>query len=113
MGVTVEAADYKYRIDCLKQTAAHIKFLSFEPLLGSLGTLDLEGIDWVIAGGESGIGARPIEPEWVRNIRDECCSQHVPFFFKQWGGVNKKKNGRFLDGLIWDAMPTKALTVIH
>jgi len=111
MGVTVEAADYKYRIDCLRQTAAHIKFLSLEPLLGNFGTLDLDGIDWVIAGGESGIGARPLEPEWVRNIRDECRSQHVPFFFKQWGGVNKKKNGRSLDGRVWDAMPTKALAV--
>ncbi|MGA2678259.1 MAG: phage Gp37/Gp68 family protein [Sedimentisphaerales bacterium] len=109
MGVTVEAADYKHRIDCLRQTTAHVKFLSLEPLLGDLGTLNLDGIDWVIVGGESGIGARPVEPEWVRNIRGECCSQNVAFFFKQWGGVNKKKNGRSLDGRTWDAMPPQAL----
>ena len=109
MGVTVESSDYKPRIDCLRQTAAHIKFLSLEPLLGDPGTLNLDGIDWVIVGGESGIGARPIKPEWVRNVRDECCSQNVAFFFKQWGGVNKKKNGRSLDGRTWDTMPPQAL----
>ena len=105
MGVTVEAADYKYRIDYLRFTGANIKFLSLEPLLGDLGELNLDEIDWVIVGGESGPGARPIEIDWVRSIREQCLAQHVPFFFKQWGGVNKKKNGRMLDGQTWDEMP--------
>jgi len=105
MGVTVEAADYKYRIDYLRYTGAKIKFLSLEPLLGDLGELNLEGIGWVIVGGESGPGARPMEIGWVRDIREQCRGQNVPFFFKQWGGVNKKKAGRVLDGEIWDEMP--------
>jgi len=105
MGVTVEAADYKYRIDYLRYTGAKIKFLSLEPLLGDLGELNLDGIGWVIVGGESGPGARPMEIEWVRGIREQCRGQNVPFFFKQWGGVNKKKAGRVLDGEIWDEMP--------
>jgi protein gp37 len=105
MGITVEAADYKYRIDYLRYTGAKIKFLSLEPLLGDLGELNLDEIDWVIVGGESGPGARPIEIDWVRNIREQCLAQNVPFFFKQWGGVNKKKNGRMLDGQTWDNMP--------
>ncbi len=108
MGVTVEAADYKHRIDYLRQTAARVKFLSLEPLLGNLGTLDLEGIDWVIVGGESGIGARPMEAEWVTDIRDQCLNANVPFFFKQWGGKNKKKAGRELHGRTWDEMPQAA-----
>ncbi|MHC4757698.1 MAG: DUF5131 family protein [Planctomycetota bacterium] len=105
MGVTVEAADYKYRIDYLRYTGAKIKFLSLEPLLGDLGELNLDEIGWVIVGGESGPGARPIEIGWVRNIREQCLAQNVPFFFKQWGGFNKKKNGRILDGKTWDGMP--------
>jgi len=105
MGVTVEAADYKYRIDYLRYTGANVKFLSLEPLLSDLGKLNLDEIDWVIVGGESGPGARPIEINWVRNIREQCLAQNVPFFFKQWGGVNKKKTGRQLDGRIWDKMP--------
>ncbi len=105
MGVTVEAADYKYRIDYLRYTGAKIKFLSLEPLLGDLGELNLDGIDWVIAGGESGPGARPIDIGWVRNIREQCLAQKVPFFFKQWGGTNKKKTGKLLDGKIWNEMP--------
>ena len=105
MGVTVEAADYKYRIDYLRYTGASIKFLSLEPLLDDLGELNLDGIDWVIVGGESGPGARPIEISWVRNIREQCLTQKVPFFFKQWGGKNKKKAGRLLDGKTWDEMP--------
>jgi protein gp37 len=105
MGVTVEAADYKHRTDYLRYTGANIKFLSFEPLLDDLGELNLDEIDWVIVGGESGPGARRMEIEWVRNIREQCAAQDVPFFFKQWGGVNKKKTGRLLDGRTWDAMP--------
>ena len=105
MGVTVESADYKYRIDYLRYTSAHIKFLSLEPLLDDIGELDLNDIDWVIVGGESGPGARPMKIEWVRNIKKQCIAQNVPFFFKQWGGINKKKTGRILDGRTWDQMP--------
>ena len=85
MGVTVEKADYKHRIDDLQKTDAKIKFLSCEPLLGDLGKLDLTGINWVICGGESGPNARPCHPDWVRNIQKQCQEQNVPFFFKQWG----------------------------
>jgi len=105
MGVTIEAADYKYRIDYLRYTGAKIKFLSLEPLLDDLGELNLDEIDWVIVGGESGPRARPIEINWVRNIKEQCLAQNVPFFFKQWGGINKKKTGRLLDGKTWDEMP--------
>jgi protein gp37 len=105
MGVTVESADYKYRIDYLRYSGANIKFLSFEPLLGDLGELNLDEIDWVIVGGESGPRARPIEIGWIRNIKEQCLAQSVPFFFKQWGGINKKKAGRLLDDKTWDEMP--------
>jgi protein gp37 len=105
MGVTVEGAEYKNRIDYLRHTGAKLKFLSIEPLLEAVGDLDLENIDWVIVGGESGVGARPIEADWVRDVRDQCNNKEVPFFFKQWGGVNKKKNGKTLDGRIWHDMP--------
>ena len=105
MGVTVEKEDYLFRIDHLRRTAARTKFLSMEPLLGPLQRLDLHDIDWVIVGGESGPKARPIEASWVREIRNHCFAADVPFFFKQWGGTNKKKAGRFLDGRTWDGMP--------
>ena len=105
MGVTVESSAYKDRIDYLRYTSAHVKFLSLEPLLDDLGKLDFTGIDWVIVGGESGPGARPIKIAWVRNIRKQCLAQNIPFFFKQWGGINKKKTGRLLDGKTWDQMP--------
>lgn len=105
MGVSVESEKYTFRIDDLRKTGAKVKFLSLEPLLGPLLGLDLEGIDWVIAGGESGPGARPMKPEWVTSIRDQCVNSNVPFFFKQWGGVNKKRAGRELDGKTWDQMP--------
>ena len=108
MGVTVENNDYVHRIDCLRKTDAHIKFLSIEPLLGPIPNLDLEGIDWVIVGGESGPGARPMDSSWVLDIRDQCQDAGVPFFFKQWGGVQKKKAGRELDGRTWDEMPSSA-----
>lgn len=104
-GVSVENADYVFRIDCLRQTNAAIRFLSLEPLLGPLPNLDLDGIHWAIVGGESGPGSRPIEAEWVRDIRDQCVNSQVPFFFKQWGGTNKKKAGRILDDRTWDEMP--------
>lgn len=105
MGVTVESFSEKYRIDDLKETKAKIKFLSLEPLLSSLGEIDLSNIDWVIVGGESGPKARPMNIDWVREIRDQCIEQKTPFFFKQWGGVNKKKNGRLLDNKLWDEYP--------
>jgi len=105
MGVSVENQDYTFRVDDLRKTNAHIKFLSIEPLIGRINDLDLTNIDWVIVGGESGPGARPIEEEWVVRIKDICKEAKVPFFFKQWGGVNKKKNGRTLKGRIWSEMP--------
>ena len=105
MGVSVENESYMHRIDLLRQTHAAIKFLSLEPLLGPLPNMDLTGINWVIAGGESGPHARPIEPEWVGDIRDQCLGANVPFFFKQWGGTNKKKTGRLLDSRTWDQLP--------
>jgi protein gp37 len=101
----VERADYTYRIDYLRQTGAKTRFLSLEPLLGPLEGLNLGGIDWVIVGGESGPGARPMQEEWVRDIRDQCLAADVAFFFKQWGGVFKCRNGRTLDGRTWDEMP--------
>lgn len=106
MGVSVESADYIFRIDDLRSTGAHVKFLSLEPLLSALPNLDLSGINWVIVGGESGPGARPLESEWVLDIRDQCVKADVPFFFKQWGGPNKKKAGRLLQDRTWDAMPS-------
>jgi protein gp37 len=105
MGVSIESADYLRRADHLRQVPAAVRFLSLEPLLAPLGTLDLSGIHWVIVGGESGPGARPIRATWVRDIRKQCQQASVPFFFKQWGGVHKKKNGRLLDGRTWDNMP--------
>lgn len=105
MGVSIENDSYRFRADHLRQTRAAVKFLSMEPLLGPVHHLDLSGIDWVIVGGESGIGARPMRPEWVTDIRDQCLRADVPFFFKQWGGVNKKKAGRMLEGRAWDEMP--------
>ncbi len=105
MGVSVENSNYAYRIDHLRQTDAKIKFLSLEPLLGPLPNLNLSNIDWVIVGGESGPGARPIAEEWVIEIREQCLASNVPFFFKQWGGTRKKKTGRILQGRIWNQMP--------
>ena len=105
MGVSVENEKYVKRIDHLQCTNAFIKFLSIEPLIGPIHNLVLENIDWVIVGGESGPGARPMLESWVIDIRDECKGQNVPFFFKQWGGVNKKKAGRLLEGKTWDEMP--------
>jgi len=109
MGVTVENKDYLQRVEELRQTGAQIKFLSFEPLLGPIPWIDLSGIDWVIVGGESGPGARPVQKEWVLDIQRQCHTQGVPFFFKQWGGVNKKKNGRMLSGKTYNEMPATAL----
>ena len=105
MGVSVEDANYRSRIDSLRKTKAKVKFISFEPLIDRIGKVNLQGIDWAIVGGESGPRARFMSPEWVADLRDQCLVQKVPFFFKQWGGVNKKKAGRLLDGRTWDEMP--------
>lgn len=105
MGVTVENSDYTFRIEHLRKTEAYLKFLSIEPLLGPIPHLNLDGIDWVIVGGESGPGARPMEPKWVLDICDQCHKSGVPFFFKQWGGTRKKKAGRLLEGRTWDETP--------
>ncbi len=107
MGVSVEDERVIKRIDHLRRTAAKIKFLSLEPLLGPLPYLDLIGIDWVIVGGESGFNARPIKEEWVQDIRQQCEEQNVSFFFKQWGGKNKKESGRLLNGRTYDEMPAR------
>ena len=105
MGVSVENADYVDRIAALRKVPAAVRFLSVEPLLGPIARLPLQGIHWVIVGGESGSRARPMDPDWVRRIRDRCVEVGVPFFFKQWGGVQKSRNGRELDGRTWDEMP--------
>jgi Bacteriophage protein gp37 len=105
MGVSVENANYTYRIDHLRKTDAHIKFLSIEPLLGPIRQIDLTNISWVIVGGESGPGSRLMKEEWVIVIKDNCLTSNVPFFFKQWGGVNKKKAGRVIQGKTWSQMP--------
>ena len=105
MGTSVENADYSTRIELLRKTPAAIRFLSLEPLLGPIPRLSLRGIDWVIVGGESAPGARPVEAEWVVQIRDRCLRYDVPFFFKQWGGVQKSRAGRELDGRAWSQMP--------
>ena len=105
MGVSVESKKYLSRIDNLRRTGAKTKFLSLEPLLGPLDEIDLASIDWVIVGGESGFGARSMPAEWVTSIRDQCTAAEVAFFFKQWGGVQKKRFGRELEGRTWSQMP--------
>lgn len=112
MGVTVESPKYLYRLERLRKTPAHIRFISFEPLLESLGEINLDKIHWAIVGGESGPKARPIDEAWVIDIRDRCRSAGVPFFFKQWGGTNKKKAGRLLDGRTWDEIPYASFLTI-
>lgn len=105
MGVSVENQRYSFRIDHLRKVPSNIRFLSLEPLIGPLPDLDLTGIHWVIVGGESGYRARPINPDWVRDIRDQCAEASVPFFFKQWGGRTSKAGGRILDRRTFDEMP--------
>lgn len=109
-GVSVESQAWSWRIEILSKVPASVRFLSCEPLLGPL-KLPLDGIHWVIVGGESGQGARPMHIEWVREIREQCQLANVPFFFKQWGGVHKKKHGRELDGRTWDDLPETATTL--
>lgn len=105
MGVSVESTAALHRIDHLREVPASVRFLSCEPLIAPLPQMNLDGIDWVIVGGESGPGHRPIEPEWVRDIHQQCIGAQTPFFFKQWGGHTPKRNGRTLDGRTWDEMP--------
>jgi len=105
MGVTIEHEKYLHRMKHLKQTDAKIKFISFEPLLSSIPQIELDNIDWIIVGGESGPGSRTLNEEWVVNIKNQCLSHYIPFFFKQWGGVNKKKAGRLLNGKEWNQVP--------
>lgn len=107
LGTSIESERWQFRLEELERTSAQSKFLSLEPLLGPLPDIPVKGVDWVIVGGESGPGARPMEADWVRGIRDVCVREHVPFFFKQWGGVFKKRTGRTLDGRTWDQMPTR------
>ena len=108
MGVSVETRRYAFRIDHLRKVPAAVRFVSAEPLLGPLGALDLEGIQWLIAGGESGANARRMEPEWAIELRDTCTSAGVAFFFKQWGGRTPKAGGRELEGEVWDELPEEA-----
>jgi protein gp37 len=105
-GVSVEDGQAKGRIEHLRAAPAGIRFLSIEPLIGALGPVNLQGIDWVIVGGESGPGARPVHLDWVREVRDQCIAQGVAFFFKQWGGTRPKSGGRELDGRQWSEFPT-------
>jgi len=104
-GVTVETQDYAWRVDCLREVPAAVRFLSLEPLLGPIENLPLDGIDWVIVGGESGPRARPMRAEWARAVRDQCAAAQVAFFFKQWGGLHRTRAGRRLDGRTWDEYP--------
>lgn len=109
LGTSVEGPDFLWRADELRGIPAAVKFLSLEPLLEDLGDIDLEGVHWVIVGGESGPGARPMNKDWVLKIKDQCEEASVPFFFKQWGGVHKSKTGRLLEGQTWDEMPSQSL----
>lgn len=108
LGATVESSAYVGRADALRDTPALVRFLSLEPLLTDLPDLQVEGLDWVVVGGESGPRARPMRAEWARRLRDLCQHHSVPFFFKQWGGVRKSRTGRMLDGRTWDEMPARA-----
>jgi protein gp37 len=110
MGVSIENRRFVHRADHLRQVPAAVRFVSAEPLLGPLDGLDLEGIHWLIAGGESGRQHRPVQSAWVRQLRDRCVAEDVPFFFKQWGGARSKSGGRTLDGELWSQMPDRGAT---
>jgi len=110
IGTSVENANYTYRIDSLVKIKAHIRFISIEPMLGPIRRFPINGIDWIIVGGESGPRARAINPEWVRTVRDICLKNKIPFFFKQWGGKRKWTSGRELDGKVWNEMPSNGFS---
>lgn len=114
MGVSIENDDYQFRMEELKKTGAKIKFISFEPLIGRVINPDLSGINWAIVGGESGYKSRTMKTEWIDEIQDSCQRNNTRFFFKQWGGFNKKKNGRLLHNKLYDEMPslTKHLSLV-
>lgn len=109
LGTSIEIDRYSWRANKLRETPASVRFLSLEPLLGPLPSLRLDGIDWVIVGGESGHHARPLNPEWARDVRDQCSNADIPFFFKQWGGRTPKSGGRELDGHGWEQMPDRLI----
>jgi protein gp37 len=113
MGVSIESDPYVFRADHLRAVDASVRFLSLEPLLGPLPRLDLEGIGWVIAGGESGPGSRTPEADWFRDVRDRCGADGIPFFFKQWGGRTPKAGGRLLDGRVWEELPSSYVAQMH
>lgn len=110
LGVSIEDRAHVSRLEHLRQANAAIRFISFEPLLGPIGSVDLSGIAWAIVGGESGPNARAMEPNWARELRDQCIKQDVSFFFKQWGGARPKSGGRLLDGETWDGFPVERLS---
>lgn len=110
MGVSIENRRFVHRADALREVPAAVRFISAEPLLGPLEGLDLDGIDWLIAGGESGPGHRRVEEDWITDLRDRCGDEDVAFFFKQWGGHRPKTNGRELEGRTWDEYPGRVLT---
>jgi protein gp37 len=112
MGVSIENSDYLFRANCLRATAAKLKFLSIEPLLGPIPEINLDNLDWAIVGGESGPKARPMDEKWVIDIRNQCLKANVPFFFKQWGGKNKKKAGRLLEGRVWSQWPNRVIVTV-
>jgi protein gp37 len=111
LGVSVENPRFYWRIKTLEALPASVRFLSLEPLLAQMNSLPLDGISWVVVGGESGPGCRPMQPEWVREIREQCLKAGAAFFFKQWGGPRKELTGRLLDGKTWDAMPSRVIPV--
>lgn len=113
LGASIENRDYLHRMEIMRGVSAEIRFVSFEPLIGAIGEIDFDGIHWAIVGGESGPEHRPIKEEWVREIRDQCMEQRVPFFFKQWGGITPKSGGRILDGRTWDEKPVRLETSVR
>jgi len=111
LGTSVESGKYKSRITSLRRVPAQVRFISFEPLIGAIGKVNLSGVHWAIVGGESGPGARPMQQRWIEEIKTQCKTQKVAFFFKQWGGVNKKTTGRIYRGRTWDEFPKQTISI--